>query len=125
MEQYAPGGGLGVAEMIDMLLSKTWKAPRATGIEKLIQQQTEQVLLTYLLSLSVNTNASFAAQADAVKALADLSAYIKAKQKVSTDGSYLAHLALALERIKKPEDAKPTLHEAIPPGSPIGCDWND
>jgi len=31
---------------------------------------------------------------------------------------------LALERMSKPADAKPTIHRAIPPGAPIGCDWD-
>ena len=51
MVQYeAMNKGLGVAEMINMLISKTWKAPRLTGIDGLIQMQTEEVLLTYLLA---------------------------------------------------------------------------
>ena len=54
MEQYATYGGLGVSEMLDTLISMTWKMSRREGMEKLIQQQTEQVLLTYLLSISVN-----------------------------------------------------------------------
>ena len=126
MEQYSVDSGLSVADMISMLVNKTWKAPRAaSGMEKEIQQQTEQVLLTYLLSASLDNNASFAAQADAMQALNNLQTFIKAQQKGSTNASYLAHLNLALERMKKPQDAKPTLHEAIPPGSPIGCDWNE
>jgi hypothetical protein len=53
MVQYeAMNKGLGVAEMISLLISKTWKAPRSTGIEGLIQIQTEEVLLTYLLLLA-------------------------------------------------------------------------
>ena len=125
MEQYSVNGGLSVDSMLSMLIDKTWEASRRTGMEKLIQQQTEQVLLTYLLHLSIDTDASFGAQADAVKAVNDLQTFIKVQQKISTDASYLAHLNLALERIKKPQDAKPTLHEAIPPGAPIGCDWDE
>ncbi len=46
MAQYeVQSNGLGVAEMVNMLITKTWKAPRQTGIYKLIQLQTEQVLL--------------------------------------------------------------------------------
>jgi hypothetical protein len=55
------------------------------------------------------------------KALSHLKAWIESQQKISKDASYTAHLMLALDRIKKPEDAKPTiLHEEIPPGLPIG-----
>lgn len=125
MEQYAANSGLGVNEMIDTLIKRTWKAPRRTGMEQLIQQQTEQVLLTYMLALSVNNNASFQARADAKKALADLKTFIDAQMKISKDASYTAHLMLALDRMKTPADAKPTLHEEIPPGAPIGCDIDE
>ena len=94
-------------------------------MEKLIQQQTEQVLLTYILALSVNNNASYQARADAKKALADLKTFIDAQMKISKDASYTAHLMLALDRMKTPADAKTTLHEEIPPGAPIGCDIDE
>jgi hypothetical protein len=125
MEQYAANGGLGVNEMIDTLIKRTWKAQRRTGMEKLIQQQTEQVLLTYMLALSVNNNASYQARADAKKALADLKTFIDMQMKISKDASYKAHLILALDRMKTAADAKPTLHEEIPPGAPIGCDGDN
>ncbi|MDQ6763622.1 MAG: zinc-dependent metalloprotease [Bacteroidota bacterium] len=122
MEQDVAVGGLSFNEMLGYLISHTWKASRRTGMEQLIQQQTEQVLLTYMLSLSMNNKASFQVQADTKKALSDLKAYIEPGLKVSKDASYTAHLILALDRMKEPKDAKPTVHEEIPPGSPIGCD---
>ncbi len=122
MEQEGVIGGLPFNEMLTFLVNHIWKASRRTGMEKLIQQQTEQVLLTYMLSLSMNTKTSFQVQADTKRALGDLKAYIESKIKNSQDASYTAHLLLALDRMKKPEDAKPTMHEEIPPGSPIGCD---
>ncbi|NCU03374.1 MAG: DUF5117 domain-containing protein, partial [Chitinophagaceae bacterium] len=60
MVQQEVNGGLGVAEMIQLLIDKTFKAPRRNGMEALIQLQTEQVLLTYLLAVSVDENNSFA-----------------------------------------------------------------
>ena len=125
MEQYALNGGLSVNYMLNDLIEKTWKAPRRTGMEQLIQQQTEQVLLTYLLALSVDNKTSFQARADGIKVLRDLKSWIESQQKVSKDSSYTAHLMLALERMKKPEDAKPSMHPEIPPGSPIGSDWEE
>ena len=122
MEQDAAVGGLPFDEMLSWLVDQTWKAQRRGSMEKLIQQQTEQVLLTYMLSLSVDEHASFQVKADAKKALDDLKIYIESQLKVSKDASYTAHLMLALDRMKKPKDAKPTMHEEIPPGSPIGCD---
>ncbi|MEO8861702.1 MAG: zinc-dependent metalloprotease [Ginsengibacter sp.] len=123
LEQYSVNGGFTLNEMLSDLVNITWKAKRRTGMEKLIQQQTEQVLLTYLLTLSIDNKASFQAMADDRKALADLKKWIESQQKITKDASYNAHLALAIDRMKKPEDAMPTLHEEIPPGSPIGSDF--
>lgn len=114
--------GLGVSEMIRLLIAKTWKAPRLSGIENLIQMQTEQVLLTYLLAASVNDNNSFAVKAHLQSALKSLKTFIEAKYKTAADETYKGHLLLALERMKEPEKAKPTLHREIPPGAPIGCE---
>ena len=114
--------GLGISEMISLLVSKTWKAPRQNGIEALIQMQTEQVLLTYLLSASINDNNSFAVKAMLQSSLKELKAFMEIKSNAATDTAYKGHLLLALERMKEPEKAKPTIHKEIPPGAPIGCE---
>ncbi len=117
--------GLGVTEMINTLVTKTWKAPRLSGMEKLIQLQTEQVLLTYLLAASVNDNNSFTVKSNLRKALTDLKTFIETQSKGATDETYKGHLILALERMKEPVSAKPTIHKEIPPGAPIGCEWEE
>ncbi|MBO9633569.1 MAG: zinc-dependent metalloprotease, partial [Chitinophagaceae bacterium] len=123
MVQYeAQQQGLGVKEMINVLIGKTWKAPRRSGMEKLIQQQTEQILLTYLLRSVIDEAISFQARAEAQQAVKELSAFISAQEKISKDSSYLAHLALAADRIKSPEKVKGIKQKEMPPGSPIGCD---
>lgn len=122
MAQYEiSGDGLGLQEMITTLINATWKSPRRNGMEGLIQLQTEQMILTYLLAASVNENNSFVVQAILQKALNDLKTYIDTKKKTTTDTRYSGHLLLALERMKNPKDAKPTTHAAMPPGAPIGC----
>lgn len=126
MVQYETDGGLGLNEMLHILIDNTWKAERRTGMESLVQLQTEQILLTYLLALSVDESAAFAARADAQKVLADLKTYIEEQKKTAKDDTYAGHLALALERMKAPEKAKPTLQaKEMPPGAPIGCDLDD
>ena len=125
MSQYEVNGGLGVPEMIRLLLDNTWKAPRKTAMEGLVQLQTEQILLTYLLALSVDENTGFAARAAGVKALADLKTFIEEQKKTAGADGYAAHLALALERMKAPDKARPTVqHKDMPPGAPIGCDMD-
>ena len=122
VEYQVQYGGLGLNEMIDKLINATWKATRKKGMKGLIQLQTEQVLLTYLLAASVNDDNSFITQSVIQKELNDLKVFIETKKKTSTDLTYTGHLLLALERMKSPEKAKPTIHAAIPPGAPIGCE---
>ncbi|MGC4034856.1 MAG: zinc-dependent metalloprotease [Chitinophagaceae bacterium] len=122
VEYHVQNGGLGVNDMIEALINATWKAPRKTGMEGLIQLQTEQVLLTYLLAASINDDNSFITKSVLQKELADLKTFIETKKKSTTDETYSGHLLLALERMKSPDKAKPTIHVAIPPGSPIGCE---
>lgn len=117
-------GGLGLNEMIDALLNATWKAPRQKGMEGLIQLQTEQILLTYLLAASMDDNNSFISKSVIQKTLAGLKTFIEAKKKTSVEAGYTGHLLLAIERMAAPEKAKPTIHAAIPPGAPIGCEEN-
>jgi len=126
MAQYeVSNNGLGVSEMLHTIIANTWKAKRRSGMEKLIQLQTEQVLLTYLLSATVNDNNSFAVKSACKKVLNDLKTFIESQNKIATDQTYKGHLLLALDRMKEPEKAKPTIHKEIPPGAPIGCDWDD
>jgi hypothetical protein len=113
---------LGLDEMLDQLIQRTWKANRRKGIQQLIQLQTEQILLTYLLSASINENNSFAARGILLNTLRSLKTFIEVQSKLSTDKIYKGHLLLALERMNKPENAKPSQHKEIPPGAPIGCD---
>lgn len=121
MAQYEASGGLGVSEMLRRMLAATWYAPRKKGLEQLIQQQTEQILLTYLLAASADESISFAARGPVLLALSALKTFIEEKRSTA-EPVYAAHLSLALERMKAPEKAKPAIHLAAPPGAPIGCD---
>ena len=116
------GTALTLEEMISQVIASTWKSTRRTGMESLIQQQTEQVMLTYLLGASVNENNSFVTRAVCKRVLDDLKRFIDLKLRSAVNDSYKGHLLLALDRMKEPEKAKPTQHKEIPPGSPIGCD---
>jgi hypothetical protein len=124
MVQYESNGGLGADEMIRELVNKTWESPRRQGMERLIQMQTEQVLLTYLLAVSQDENASFQVRGIMLKALDDLKKWIETKKAGLKDAAYEGHLLLALDRMKTPKDAKATQHKEAPPGAPIGCDWD-
>lgn len=121
MVQYqAENDGLGIDEMIKTLMDKTWRAPRLKGLEGLILQQNEQLLLTYLLGVSLNADISFATNAAITKAIDDINIY--AKSQLSTAGATKkGYLLLTLERIKNRLEGKPFVPETLPPGAPIGC----
>jgi uncharacterized protein DUF4953 len=127
MIQYEAGSnGLSLNDMIKLLIEKTWKAPRKPGMQKLVQFQTEQVLLTYLLAAGIDQQSSVQARAVVQMKIKELKNYINAQLKTNKDEAYTAHLEMALERMKAPEKATPTIHSPIPPGAPIGCedmDW--
>lgn len=113
--------GLGLKEMIAQLIDKTWKQPRKTKVEGLIQIQTEQILLTYLLSALSDDNNSYVTKSIIRRSIEDLKSFIESRLKTSNE-TYSGHLYLALDRIKNPEKAKPTIPFEMPPGAPIGMD---
>jgi len=90
-------------------------------MEGLIQMQTEQVLLTYLLSGLTDDNNSFITKSILKKSVEELKDFIQSKFKTA-NGTYSGHLLLALDRIKTPEKAKPSIPYEMPPGAPIGMD---
>lgn len=111
--------GLGLTEMLETVLAKTWRATRQQGFEGLIQRQNEQLVLTYLLAASENENASFAARAAVLQVVDKIRTMASAGSKSATDKGYYL---LTLERLKHPEKAKATQHAVPPPGAPIGSD---
>jgi hypothetical protein len=122
VEYESQYGGLGLTEMISVLMRATWKAPRRKGMEALIQMQTEQVMLTYLLAATVDNNNSYITRAILQGELAALKTFLEEKKKTATDPGYKGHVLLALKRMESPVDAKPAVHAAMPPGAPIGCE---
>ena len=124
MVQYnAENDGLGIGEMINIIMDKTWKAPRLKRLEELILQQNEQLLLTYLLGVSLSTDISFATNAAIIKGIDDIRMYAT-KQLPAASSIKKGYLLLTLERIKNRLEGKPFIPEALPPGAPIGCDMD-
>ncbi|MEO6406790.1 MAG: zinc-dependent metalloprotease [Ferruginibacter sp.] len=122
MVQYQQeNNGLGIDDMLKLLMDRTWKAQRQKGLEGLILQQNEQILLTYLLGVSLNDNISFATNAAITKGIEDIKNYATTKMS-SADANTKGYLLLTLERIKNRLSAKPFIPQSLPPGSPIGCD---
>ncbi len=120
VELGARSNSLSLEDVTSQLIENTWKARREKGLEGQVQMQTEQVLLTHLLALAQNENASYQARAVATTTLADLRTYIEREKKRTRDEAYEAHLTFALARMDKPEEIKPSKALDLPPGAPIG-----
>jgi hypothetical protein len=109
--------------MVDLLVDRTWKAPKLKGLSELIRQQNGQMLLTYLLSASVDEKASFAAKAQLRYSIDGLKTLLEGLHTQAKGTPDDGNISLALERMKDPSKAKATVRTVItPPGAPIGCD---
>jgi hypothetical protein len=122
LAQHGLDGIYGLQDMVRALVEASFKSARRQGIEGAIQMQTEQILLTYLLSSSVDEQLSFPARAAMGAIVADLKKQLEEMVKTANDPVYKSHLQMALDRYKSPEKAKPTIHAVPPPGAPIGCE---
>ncbi len=122
VEYEARNGGLGLEEMISQVLDKTFKTAKNQGLNRKVQFQTEQIVLTHLLALSVNESANYQAKAVCGKAIKDLKAYLEEAKKTVKESDYQAHVDYTLERMKNPSAAKVAVHKELPPGAPIGCE---
>ena len=120
MVQYqAENNGLGIDDMISVLMDNTWNAKPEKGLKGLILKQNEQLLLTYLIGVSSNKEISFATHAAIVKAIDDIKTYAT-KKLPSASSENKGYLLLTLDRIKNQKDEKPFVPKPMPPGSPIG-----
>ncbi|HEY4650387.1 MAG TPA: zinc-dependent metalloprotease, partial [Pontibacter sp.] len=122
VELGARSNSLSLKDVINQLMEDTWKSRREKGLKGQVQLQTEQVVLTHLLELAHNANASYQARAEATTALKNLKYYLEPKYRNYKQDAYHAHIAFALERLNRPvaEEIKPSKLLDLPPGSPIG-----
>lgn len=113
---------LSLQDVVEQLINSTWKSPRKDDLQQMVQLQTEQLVLTHLMQLASNEEASYQARATAHAALKNLQHYIQGKQRSNRLDAYQAHLAFAMERLSKPADESLTPGRSLdlPPGSPIG-----
>ncbi len=116
----ARANSIGYDDVLDKIIEKTWKAPMKTGLQGQIQLQTQQMVLSHILGLSMNENANYQVKAICFSRLNALKKELAAK--TSTDSAIKAHYEYAIERIEKPKDVIIPVHREMPPGAPIGCD---
>jgi hypothetical protein len=117
----AQANTIGWDDVLDAIITKTWKAPLQKGLKGEIQLQTQQMVLTAILSLSQNDNANYLVKSICFDRLQSLKQYAEQMK----NSALKAHYTYAIERINKPKDIPQPQHKDIPPGAPIGCDWDE
>ena len=125
VEYEARNNGLGLEEMINQVVDKTFKTLKNQGLSRKVQFQTEQIVLTHLMVLSINETANYQVRAVCGKVLKDLKTYLEETKKIIKESDYQAHVDYALDRMKNPSSAKVAVRKELPPGAPIGCGEED
>ena len=110
-------------DVLDAIITKTWKAPAQKGLKGEIQLQTQQMVLTWMLGLSQSDAANYIVKSISFDRLQSLKQY--ARQMKNSNPSLKPHYSYAIERIIKPKDIALPQHKEIPPGAPIGCDFDE
>jgi hypothetical protein len=111
-------------EVIERVLSATWKTARDAGYHGDIQRVVDNVVLSNLFTLIANERALTQARAVASLKLSELQDWISKRLRLSNDESQRAHLSFALAQIeqfkKNPKEFQIPRPADPPPGQPIG-----
>jgi hypothetical protein len=117
----------GLQEVLDAVLSATWKAPHPAGYNGEIARTVDDVVLFDLLVLATNDHATTEVRAVAALEADQLKGWLNSVKAVASDPSQKAHLAYAAAQIEQFQKDPKKLIETMPPaeppdGPPIGDD---
>jgi hypothetical protein len=118
----ARANSLGWDDVLDAIINATWKSTEEKGLKKSVQEQTQQMVLTWLLGLSQSEQSNYQVKSICFDRLASLKKYASQMSKTALNKS---HYLYVVERIEKPKDIALPQHKEIPPGAPIGCDFDE
>jgi hypothetical protein len=110
---------IGWDDVLDETIQTIWKAAPEKGLKGLVQQQTQQMVLTWLLGLSQSEQSNYLVKSICFDRLQSLKKYAATMSKTAANK---AHYLYTIERIDRPKDIALPVHKEIPPGAPIGCD---
>ena len=115
-----------LGEVIDRVLSSTWKAPVASGYSGEIQRTVNMVVLTNLMALAANDKAANQVRAIASFKLDQLKTWLNSQRRLPTDENQRAFVSYSVEQIKRfqddPKKMNLTAPQQPPDGQPIGAD---
>ena len=119
----AQEGNIGFDDVLDALIDNVWKKDMPSGLQATIQMQTQLMLIKYMQGLMAGSTANLDAKAICFDRLQKLKEWMGKQKKKHKE--YEAHYSYAINLIRKP-DATYTLPDfkTMPPGAPIGCDWD-
>lgn len=110
--------------VMDKAISYTFKAATKPGYQGAVQITVNNVLLTNMLSLAANDEASTQVKAIAHLEIDKLKTWLNSKVRSASDEDWKAHYNYALTLIdrfeKNPDDFKNETPLEAPPGQPIG-----
>ncbi len=111
-------------EVLDALLSFTWKASARTDLEAEIQRVVHNVVLFQLMGLAVFDRAAPQVRSVALLKIEELNNWLEEKRTGVTDPNQKAHILFALSQIELFRDDPSQLNLprplSAPPGAPIG-----
>jgi hypothetical protein len=114
----------GLGEVIDKILTSTWKAPAAQGYAGEIQHTVNMIILNDLMSLASGERALNQVRAIASWKLDQLKTWATQQTRLTADENRRAFLYYAIEQIKRfqddPKKINLTRPQAPPDGQPIG-----
>ncbi len=115
----------GLQEVLDAIVTATWKAPHTVGYAGEVARTVDSVVLYDLLSLANNERATAQVRAVASREAEQLRAWLNSN-KASGDAAQQAHLAYAAAQIeqfqKDPKKLQLAAPAEPPDGPPIGDD---
>ena len=110
----------GLDEVIERLITATWKAPHADGYKAEIRRSVDMVVLTRLMGLAADSQASNAVRAVSTSQIESLRAWIAKQLAVTTDAAQKAHFEYALSQIKLFQTDPKKMNLSPPPEPPAG-----
>ncbi len=116
----------GFTELTEQLMEATWDAARQTGYAGELQRLNERRVLTHLIQIAANKEASAQVRALATAAVGDIQKRFGQRAISETDPALQAHYLLAATQIAQlhehPDQVEVPQALPAPDGSPIGQD---
>ena len=124
----------GLSEVIEKLITATWKSPHGIGYRAAVSRVVDNVALYHIVALAASDGALAHVRAVASSKLDQLKTWLNQQTKTAKDPDQRAHFLFAVSQISQfqqdPKKMIATKPADPPPGQPIGmeqswgwCDW--